>query len=363
MLGTRPEIIRLSPTIRLLQERGKSLGVDFFVIHTGQHYDYQMDNIFFKELELKEPKYNLKIGSEPDGTQTGKMLDKISKILGDERPDATIVYGDTNTTISGALASAKMKIPVVHIEAGCRSFDMNMPEEINRICTDHVSSMLFPPDKVAHDNLVKEGIDKSRIFMCGNPLIEACEENYEMAKSKSDIRSILKLEDYGVVTLHRQENVDNEQRFRSMLSALNGIDLKLVFPMHPRARKMVEKFRLGELLKNIVAIEPLGYIDFLSLIGGSKAVFTDSGGVQIESNILGVPCIVLRDTTEWVDELGHMSTLVSDRADLIIKAYKESSGKKKPDYSKHKGSSERIIKTIVDEHNKGSLNICKTSMV
>lgn len=363
MLGTRPEIIRLSPTIRLLQNKGNSLGIEFFVIHTGQHYDYQMDDIFFKELELDSPKYNLEIGSSLEGASIGRMLDEISKILEDEQPDATIVYGDTNTTLSGALASAKMKIPVVHIEAGCRSFDMNMPEEINRICTDHISSMLFPPDKLAFDNLVKEGVDTSRIFMCGNPLIDACEENYEIAKSKSKIRKSLELGDYGVVTMHRQENVDDEKRLRKMISALNEIDLKLVFPMHPRAKKMVEKFKLENLLEKIVVIEPLGYIDFLSLLGGSKAVFTDSGGVQVESNILGVPCIVLRDTTEWTGELEHMSTLVSDRKELILKAYKESSGKKKPDYSEHKGSSERIIKTIVDEHNKGSLNMCKTSMI
>jgi UDP-N-acetylglucosamine 2-epimerase len=375
VLGTRPEIIRLSPMIRYLQNDGRRLGVDFFVIHSGQHYDYEMDSVFFDDLEMRKPKYNLGVGSGSHAEQTYKMVVSIEKILKREKPEFTIIFGDTNTGFAGALASAKLQIPVVHVEAGCRAFDMSIPEEINRVCIDHVSRLLFPPDKVAYDNLVKEGVDKSLIYLLGNPLVDACLENYELGKKKSKIFDELGLKngkgvrgEYAILTLHRAGNVDNKEVLKRILEALVKIDVPIVFPIHPRTKKMVEKFGFGELLKRFIVTKPLGYLDFLMLMGGSKAVFTDSGGVQVEANILGKPCIVLRDRTEWVLEMRGMSRLVYDDKKLILEAYKsvckighgaEKTGFRKLDYSWHKGSSKKIMNKCIELHKKEPLKMWK----
>jgi len=366
VLGTRPEIIRLSPIIRYLEKSGKDIGVEFFVIHSGQHYDYEMDSIFFKDLELPEPKHNLGVGSESHAKQTNKISVLIEDILKEEQPDATIVYGDTNTTLAGAITSAKLKIPVVHIEAGCRSFDMNMPEEINRIAATHISRLLFPPDETSRQNLIKEGIAPDKIYLIGNTHVDACLENYEIAKTKSNTLTDLNIGgEYAVLTLHRQENVDVKDRLERMLEAVADVGIPVIFPMHPRTKKMVEQFGLEHLLKKLIVTKPLGYLDFLAYVGGAKVVFTDSGGIQVESNVLGVPCIVLRDTTEWVEEMGGMSFLVSDKKDLIMKAFEgvKNGDYKKLDYSKHKGSSKRIIDTIVELHKKDPLKMWKVTMV
>ena len=361
IVGARPEFVQAAPVSRALRPRHHEV-----LVHTGQHYDYEMDRIFFEELGLKHPKYQLGVGSDSDVRQTQKMSVLIENILKKEKPDATIVYGDTNSTLSGALTSAKLTIPVIHIEAGCRSFDMTVPEEVNRICSDHISRLLFPPDRVAYDNLIKEGIEKSKIFLCGNTLIDACVENYKIAKSKSKIKRTLRIErDYAVLTLHRSGNVDNKERLRRLLKIVSDIDMPIVFPVHPRTKKMVKKFGLSALLKNFIVTKPLGYIDFLALMGGSKAVFTDSGGVQVEANIIGRPCIVLRDTTEWVQETKGMSFVVSDDKKLIMTACRkvERGELRRLDYSKHKGSSKRIIDTCVKLNKKSPLEVWKRPIV
>jgi len=350
VLGTRPEIIRLSPMIRYIEKFGDSLGIEYFVIHAGQHYDYEMDGIFFKDLNLSKPKYNIGVGSGTHGYHMSKMIIRIEKILKDETPDMTIVYGDTNSGLGGTLASSKLKIPVIHLEAGCRAFDRNIPEELNRICMDHISRFLFPPDKVALQHLNNEGISKSKIYYYGNPLVDACLENYKISKKRSDVMKKININgDYAILTMHRAGNVDIKDRFERILNVLNEIDIPIVFPIHPRTKKRIEEFGLEKLLNKFVITEPLGYLDFLKLLGNSKVVFTDSGGVQVESNILGKPCIVLRHTTEWTLEMENMSTLVSDNRKLILDAYNNlKTLENKPDYSEHRGSAKKTIDKLLE---------------
>lgn len=363
VFGTRPEIIKLSPLIRYLKMKNE----EFILIHTGQHYDYNMDSIFLKELKIPQPDYNLKTGSGTHGKQLSRMIYNIEKILIKERPDITIVEGDTNSTLAGAITSIKLGIPVVHVEAGCRSFDKNMPEEINRICTDHISQILIPPDPISYNNLIKEGIEKSKIILIANTLIDAYREAYLIAERKSKILQKLniKKDNYAILTLHRQENVNKRFRLKKILLNLLEIDIPIVFPIHPRTEKMVKKHRISRLLNNFITIKPLGYIDFLKLMKYSKLVFTDSGGIQTEANMLGKPCIVLRDTTEYISELKHGTThIVGDRKDLLLQAYKNiEKNKMKYDYSKHIGMSKKIINKIIELHKKKLIKIDKKPLI
>jgi UDP-N-acetylglucosamine 2-epimerase (non-hydrolysing) len=303
ILGTRPEIIKMASIIKELMKRNE----DFFLIHTGQHYSYEMDRIFFEELELPHPEYNLDVGSGTHGTQTGKMLEGIEATLLKERPDIILVQGDTNTVMAGALAAVKLGIKVGHVEAGLRSFDRSMPEEINRVITDHISDLLFPPTQRGKENLLKEGIAENKIFVTGNTIVDAVYQNMEISKRKKNtLKEIgLNKNDYILVTIHRQENVDNKDRFKGILQGLAEIshksDIKIVYPIHPRTKKMIEILQLQQELhniKNLIVCEPLGYLEFLQLEDNAKLIATDSGGIQEEACILGVPCITLRENTE-----------------------------------------------------------------
>jgi UDP-N-acetylglucosamine 2-epimerase (non-hydrolysing) len=298
ILGTRPEIIKLSPIIRECEKRK----LNYFVLHTGQHYTYEMDQIFFEELELPEVKYHLDIGSGSHGEQTGLMLSKIEEILLTERPEVVIVQGDTNSVLAGALAASKIHIKVAHVEAGLRSFDRGMPEEINRIITDHISDCLFAPTSISKQNLLIEGIKKN-VYLVGNTIVDATFQNLEIAKIKSEILETLHLEQYFLVTLHRVESVDNKQRLETILTTFNSIYKKfhipLIFPIHPRTKKRIEEFGLeSKLLEGLKVINPVGYLDFLMLESNAMLILTDSGGVQEESCILNVPCVTLRESTE-----------------------------------------------------------------
>ncbi|MEM1672684.1 MAG: UDP-N-acetylglucosamine 2-epimerase (non-hydrolyzing) [Archaeoglobaceae archaeon] len=298
ILGTRPEIVKMSPVIRQCEKNC----VDYFILHTGQHYSYEMDRIFFEELELPKPKYNLNIGSGSHAEQTAKMLVSIEKVLIEEEPSLVLVHGDTNTTLAGALASAKLHIPIGHVEAGLRSFDRRMPEEINRVLVDHISDYLFAPTDNAKLNLLKEGIEESKIFVTGNTIVDAVYQNLEIAMKRSNIleRLSLKPKNYFLVTLHRQENVDFKERLEKIIEGLRLIyeefSTTIILPIHPRTKKMIEKFGLN--LDGINTINPVGFMDFLQLEANAKLILTDSGGVQEESCILGVPCVTLRETTE-----------------------------------------------------------------
>lgn len=319
VLGTRPEIIKMSPVIRECRNRG----LDYFVLHTGQHYSYEMDKVFFEELELSQPKYNLDVGSASHAEQTGRIMTGVEKVLAKEKPDVVLVQGDTNTVVAGALAASKMHNKVGHVEAGLRSFDRNMPEEINRIVADHISDYLFAPTETARDNLAKEGLPTDKISITGNTIVDSVYQNRVIAEKKVNIlKSLgLKSKGYFLATVHRAENVDNREQLSEILTSLTRIheefSIPVLFPVHPRTRKMIERFRIE--LNGINVIDPIGYLDFLQLEANAKLVLTDSGGVQEETCILGVPCITLRDNTERPEtiEVGS-NILVGAKSDIII---------------------------------------------
>ncbi|MDI3476011.1 MAG: hypothetical protein PWQ79_1551 [Thermococcaceae archaeon] len=298
VFGTRPEIIKLAPVIRaFLEMRIKPL-----LIHTGQHYDYEMSRIFLEELELPPIDYHLEVGSGTQAEQTGKAMIKIEKVLMDERPDVTLVQGDTNTVLAGALASVKLKIPVAHVEAGLRSFDRTMPEEINRILADHASEVLFPPTDEARKNLEREGITEN-VYVVGNTIVDAVLQNSKVAEKKSDVLERLDLnpKEYILITAHRAENTDSRENLLRLVEILESLPMMAVYPIHPRTENRLKEFGLWERvasIENLVITKPLGYLDFLRLEKNAFAVMTDSGGVQEEAIILDVPCLTLRYNTE-----------------------------------------------------------------
>jgi len=293
----------MAPVIRECQRRG----LDYSIIHTGQHYSYQMDRIFFEQLELPQQDHNLDVGSGNHGEQTGRILADLETVLMAERPDVVLVQGDTNTVLAGALAASKLHIKVGHVEAGLRSYDRSMPEEINRVVADHISDYCFAPTDISKANLLKEGIAEEKIHVTGNTIVDSVYQNLEIAMRKVNILADLDLEPKGyfLVTSHRQENVDNKERLGEIIRGLEMVKsefgLPVVFPVHPRTRKMVESF--GFELDGIRAIEPLGFLEFLQLEANARMALTDSGGVQEEACILGVPCVTLRDNTERPETL------------------------------------------------------------
>ncbi|MEM2180855.1 MAG: UDP-N-acetylglucosamine 2-epimerase (non-hydrolyzing) [Nitrososphaeria archaeon] len=298
VLGTRPEIIKMSPIIRELGKRD----IDFFILHTGQHYSYNMDQVFFEQLKLPRPKYNLEVGSGTHAEETGKMMIGIEKVLLNESPDIVLIEGDTNTVLAGALASVKIGIPIGHVEAGLRSFDRSMPEEINRIVADHVSDLLFAPTEKAKQNLLKEGISNKKIFVTGNTIVDAIYQNLALAKNNANILDNLEVKEksYFLVTIHRQENVDNMKRLKGILDGLKLVqkyfNMPIIYPIHPRAKKRMQEFKLDA--NDLIIIDPVDYLTFLKLENSAKLIFTDSGGVQEEACILKVPCVTLRYNTE-----------------------------------------------------------------
>ena len=325
ILGTRPEIIKMSPVIRECEKQD----LDYFILHTGQHYSYNLDKIFFNDLELPAAKYNLDVGSGTHAEETGKMLIGIEKILREEKPDIVLVEGDTNTVLAGALAASKLQIKVGHVEAGLRSYDRTMPEEINRVLADHVSDFLFAPTEKARENLLNEGVEEDKISVTGNTIVDAVYQNLEIARGKVDILNKLNLgpEEYFLVTTHRQENVDAKDRLKDILEGLESVytdfNLPIIYPIHPRTKKRLIKFGL-EVPKGVELIEPLGFLEFLQLEANTKLVLTDSGGVQEETCILKVPCVTLRDNTERPETLNVGSNvLVGVNQDRILEGVKK----------------------------------------
>jgi len=299
IIGTRPEIIKLTPIIRYCESNNLS----YFILHTGQHYSINLDKLFFQELELPIPKYNLEIGSSFHGKQTGMMLEEIEKVLQEEKPSVVLVEGDTNSVFAGALAAVKLHIPVGHVEAGLRSYNKGMPEEINRILTDHISDFLFCPTEVSKKTALKEGISEEKIFLTGNTIVDSVQQNLQIAKEKSEILRRLNLtpDNYFLVTVHRQENVDDREKLKSILEGFGEMyqifNIPVVLPIHPRTKKQIEFFSLN-VPEGLSIIEPVGFLDFLQLEAKARLILTDSGGVQEEACILKVPCVTLREDTE-----------------------------------------------------------------
>ncbi|OVE76713.1 UDP-N-acetylglucosamine 2-epimerase (non-hydrolyzing) [bacterium F11] len=303
IVGARPQFIKLAPVLRQINKRK---GFKEIVIHTGQHYDDNMSKIFFRELGMAIPRINLGVGSGTQGEQTGFMLMKIEQALLRNKPSCVIVYGDTNTTIAGALAAAKLHIPVLHVEAGLRSFNRRMPEELNRIATDHLSDILFAPTQTAVRNLRKEGFTDKKIKWVGDVMFDSALYYGNKASKMNRILKNLKLspKNYILTTIHRAENTNHPERLRSLLSGLSLISkhIPVVMPIHPRTKQKMESLKINKgSLAQIQMIPPVGYLDMLMLTRNARLIGTDSGGLQKESYFCGVPAAVLRDETEWVE--------------------------------------------------------------
>jgi len=299
IIGARPQFIKAAAVSRAF---ANSKYINEVIVHTGQHFDASMSDVFFQELQIPVPKYNLSINSLSHGAMTGRMLEEIEKVLQQEKPDYVLIYGDTNSTIAGALAAKKSHIKVIHVEAGLRSFNMDMPEEINRIVTDRLSDILFCPTEQAVKNLVNEGFEHfdCRYYCVGDVMYDAVLHFLPIAKEKLSIKEQIKLDKYIACTLHRQETTDNEVYFRNVIEALNSIhkQIPVVLPVHPRTKKMLQTYGIKS---EFTIIEPLGYLDMLKFVSDSSLVITDSGGLQKESYFLKKYCVVIRNDTEWVE--------------------------------------------------------------
>ncbi len=305
VVGARPQFIKAAVVSRQLKDNFEEI-----IIHTGQHYDSNMSDVFFEQLGIPKPKYNLGIGSGTHGKQTGMMLEKIEEILFKEKPDYVLVYGDTNSTLAGALAASKLLIPVIHIEAGLRSFNINMPEEQNRILTDHISKILFCPTQTAVDNLKKEGITNNVYnvgdVMCDSVLYYSKLANATLKIQTLNLESIYEkkvIDKWYLATIHRAENTFDDKKLLEILKALNELDELVIFPVHPRIKKMVDDLNKQFQYNNIYFVKPVDYLTMLFLTKNAKKVITDSGGLQKECYILNIPCITVRDQTEWIETL------------------------------------------------------------
>ena len=315
VIGARPQFIKAAAVSRVLRTQHQEI-----LIHTGQHYDANMSDIFFEELHIPRPEYNLGIGSGLHGAQTGAILEQVEEVLINEAPEALLVYGDTNSTLAGALAASKLHIPVIHIEAGLRSFNRRMPEEINRVLTDHMSSKLFCPTETAVKNLLAEGITAG-VYKNGDVMFDAFLYNLELAKDKSHILQSLEMtsKSFILCTIHRAENTDDPARLTQILKAVSQISLPVVLPLHPRTRKIVQELGLNSLLEQVKVLEPVGYLDMITLEAHAMKLVTDSGGVQKEAYFAGVPCITMRDETEWVEtvEVGWNRLTGADEGKIL----------------------------------------------
>lgn len=299
--GTRPQLVKIAAVSRVLRESFQEV-----LVNTGQHYDYNMAGIFFDELNIPKPDYDLGIGSDTHGRQTGRMMVAVEEVVEKEKPDAILVYGDTNSTLAGAVVASKLHIPIIHIEAGLRSYNKEMPEEINRIMTDHVSTLLFAPSDLAAGNLDKEGITEG-VYQVGDVMYDAVLYNMALAEEKHRLSEYeLRSKEYILGTIHRADNTDDPKRLEAILRAFAAIEEKVYLPLHPRTKSKIISYNLMNILgkaDNIEIVEPISYLEMLFLEKHAKAIVTDSGGVQKEAYFAKVPCITLRDQTEWVETI------------------------------------------------------------
>ena len=321
IVGARPQFVKAAAVSRVIKEEGC---FEEKIVHTGQHFDANMSDIFFSEMPIPNPHFQLAIHSLSHGAMTGRMLEGIESLLLSEKPDAVMVYGDTNSTLAGALAASKLRIPLVHVEAGLRSFNMDMPEEINRILTDRISNLLFCPTQTAIDNLMSEGFSSlpSRIELTGDVMQDAAIFYAKIAHQKSSVLDKLKLksEPYILVTFHRQENTDVPENLSAIVQALNAInkEIKVVAPLHPRTKKIMSERNLKA---EFVTIDPVGYFDMIQLLENTQLVLTDSGGLQKEAYFFNKFCVTLRDQTEWVELVnGGYNQLTGANFNAIIHA-------------------------------------------
>lgn len=321
IVGARPQFIKAAMVSREMSKRGD---IDHLILHTGQHFDRNMSEVFFEEMGIPRPDYNLQIHSLSHGAMTGQMLEAVEKVLADENPDAVLVYGDTNSTLAGALAAKKLQMKVAHVEAGLRSYDMDMPEEINRVLTDRISDLLFCPTETSYNNLIKEGFGSlpCTLVRCGDVMYDASIHYRKISSEQSDIIDRIAHRDFVLCTIHRAENTDDVRRLRSIFDGLNRIasETAIILPIHPRTKKILTDSRIEA---SFDLIEPVGYFDTLELLQQCQCVITDSGGLQKEAYFFRKSCLTLRDKTEWVELVERgCNVLVGSDAEIIYKAYK-----------------------------------------
>jgi len=303
IIGARPQFIKVAPVDSAL----RAAGHEHFMLHTGQHYDYGMSQVFFDELQIPEPNVNLEIGSGSHARQTGQMLVGIEDIILQEDPDWVLIYGDTNSTLAGALSASKLHFPVAHVEAGLRSFNRRMPEETNRVLADHCSDLLFAPTQTAVDNLAQEGIQEG-VHLVGDVMYDAVRQLRTVANERSTILDRIDQPSGGYIlaTIHRPYNTDDPIALRAILETFREIKETIVFPVHPRTARRITEFELNHLqssIKNLISLPPVSYLDMLMLENNARAIVTDSGGMQKEAYFFGVPCLTLRPETEWVETI------------------------------------------------------------
>ena len=352
ILGARPQFIKAASVSREVNFQAENgADIEEIIVHTGQHYDANMSHIFFKEMKLPKPQYSLGIGGSSHGQMIGQMVEKIEEILIIEKPDWVLVYGDTNSTLAGAISASKLNIKIAHIEAGLRSFNDNMPEEVNRILTDRISSLLFCPTKVAVNNLINEGFDKwknnAELVLSGDVMQDSAIFYKEFSQKLNDLSFA---NDFILCTIHRVENTENSDKLKKIVFALNQIAKKkqVILPLHPRTKIALKKGKYDT--RNLTIIEPVGYLNMIWLIDNCSLVMTDSGGLQKEAFFFRKPCITLREQTEWVELVQHgFNVIVSAEPDEIINAYKEHKPQQSYDmdlYGQGKASS-MIVKKII----------------
>lgn len=327
IVGARPQFVKLAPLARAFEGRQARGGrIRHLIVHTGQHYDPGMSAAFFQDLKIPDAAYHLGVGSGTHGYQTARMLEKIEDVLLDSRPDMAMVYGDTNSTVAGSLAAAKLHIPVAHVEAGVRSFNRRMPEEINRVTTDHLADLLLAPTPAAMENLRREGLERRAVWT-GDIMFDALRHWQAVAARDSQALSRLGLSEgnYGVVTIHRAENTDDESKLKALLTMLEDLSAywgyPLVFPVHPRTAKVIRACSGSPAAGGgLRFIDPVGYLDMLRLVGAARLVLTDSGGLQKEALFLNCPCITLREETEWVESVAGGGNIIAGTDAQRVKA-------------------------------------------
>ena len=328
--GARPNFMKIAPLMRAFGANGNFQTFQTLLVHTGQHYDENMSRLFFEDLGIPKPDLNLEVGSGSHAYQTAEIMKRFEPVVSDFKPDYVLVVGDVNSTIACGLVAVKLGVKLIHIEAGLRSFDWTMPEEINRILTDRISDLLFVTEQSGIDNLKNEGIDSDKVHFVGNVMIDTLLANKQKAQSSDVLNRLgLSAKKFAVITLHRPSNVDDKEKFSEIVAAFEEIqkEMKLVFPIHPRARNNIKDTELEnrlEAMENLLLLEPVGYLDFLCLMSNASFVMTDSGGIQEETTILGVPCMTLRKSTERpVTITEGTNRLVRAETDDILEYYKQ----------------------------------------